>query len=336
MNKKNKIAGLIMILSLTISSGIETKACTRVVYQGPNETIITARSMDWKDEIPANLWIFPRGMERNGEVGTTSVKWTSKYGSVITSSWDIASSDGMNEKGLAGNILWLTESVYPPFEKDKDTPGLAISLWLQYALDNFASVKEAVDAFRKEEFVVVSANIPGTDRFTTLHLSLSDKTGDNAVFEYVEGKLMIHHGMEYTTMTNSPIFEEQIAINAYWKGIPGTIMLPGTNRAADRFVRASYYIDAIPKTDDIRVALPSVFSVIRNSSVPFGISSPTEPNISSTRWRTVSDHKNLVYYFENVLNPNVVWVDFSNIDFSENGKVKKLSLAKMINWNYIH
>ncbi len=311
---------------------IETHACTRVVYQGPNETIITARSMDWKDEIPANLWIFPRGMERNGEVGTSSVRWTSQYGSVITSSWDIASSDGMNEKGLAGNVLWLTESVYPPFEKDQDQPGLAISLWLQYALDNFATVEEAVAAFRKEEFVVVSANIPGTDRYTTLHLSLSDKTGDNAIFEYIDGKLVIHHGRDYTTMTNSPIFSDQLAINTYWRDIPGTIMLPGTNRAADRFVRASYYINAIPRTDDIRVAVPSVFSVIRNCSVPFGISSPTEPNISSTRWRTVSDHKNLVYYFENVLNPNVVWVDFSNIDFSENASVKKLSLSKHENY----
>ena len=333
MNKKIKITGLMMVLGLIIGSALESLACTRVVYQGPNETIITARSMDWKDEIPANLWIFPRGMERNGEVGTTSVEWKSKYGSVITSSFDIATSDGMNEMGLVGNVLWLTESVYPEFEKDKDKPGLAISLWLQYALDNFASVEEAVDAFRKEEFVVVSANIPGTDRFTTLHLSLSDKTGDNAIFEYIDGELMIHHGMAYTTMTNSPRFEEQLAINTYWKGIPGTIMLPGTNRAADRFVRASYYIDAIPKTDDIRVAIPSVFSVIRNCSVPFGISSETEPNISSTRWRTVSDHKNLVYYFENVLNPNVVWVDFSNIDFSENANVKKLSLASHENYS---
>ena len=133
-------------------------------------------------------------------------------------------------------------------------------------------------------------------------------------------------------MTNSPIFDQQLAINAYWKGIPGTIMLPGTNRAADRFVRASYYIDAIPKTDNTRTALASVFGVIRNCSVPLGISSETEPNISSTRWRTVADQKNLVYYFDNVLNPNVIWVEFSKIDFSEKGEIKKLSLAN--NENY--
>lgn len=323
------IGTLILCLFFSIS---EIIACTRVVYKGPNGTIITARSMDWKDDIPANLWVFPRGIERNGEVGTASVNWKSKYGSVITSSWDIASSDGMNEKGLVGNLLWLVESTYPQFKKDTNVPGISISLWLQYVLDNFSTVSEAVDALRKEEFVVVSSNIPGTDKFTTVHLSISDKTGDNAIFEYIDGKLQIHHDASYVVMTNSPIFEEQLSINSYWKGIPGTVMLPGTNRAADRFVRASYYIDAIPKTDNLKVAIPSVFGVIRNCSVPLGISSPTEPNISSTRWRTVADQKNLIYYFDNVVNPNVVWVEFSKLDFSETAKVKKLSLDN--NENY--
>jgi penicillin V acylase-like amidase (Ntn superfamily) len=324
---------LVALLLCAIFTTHQAVACTRVVYIGPNRTIITARSMDWKSDIPANLWIFPRGMDHNGEVGTTSIKWKSKYGSVVTSSWDIASSDGMNEKGLVGNLLWLVESTYPKFEKDKDKPGLAISLWLQYVLDNYATVDEAVTALSKEEFVVASSHIPGTDIFATVHLSISDKTGDNAIFEYIGGKLVIHHDKSYVTMTNSPIFDEQLAINSYWKNIPGTIMLPGTNRAADRFVRASYYINAIPKTDNTRVAIPSVFSVIRNCSVPLGISSPTEPNISSTRWRTVADQKNLVYYFDNVLNPNVVWVEFSKIDFSEKGKVRKLSLDNNENYS---
>lgn len=80
--------------------------------------------------------------------------------------------------------------------------------------------------------------------------------------KYINGKLVIHHDPSYTVMTNSPVFEQQLALNKYWQGIPGTIMLPGTNRAADRFVHASYYINAIPQTDDERVAVASVFSVI--------------------------------------------------------------------------
>lgn len=334
MKKQNSIEKLLLVSATIFFLNIQTgNTCTRVVYKGNNNLIITARSMDWKTDIPANLWILPRGIERNGEVGTSSMKWKAKYGSVITSSWDIASSDGMNEKGLVGNMLWLVESQYPDFTKDGAQKGLALSLWLQYALDNFASVNEAVKAFGKNEFVVVSSTIPGTNIFATVHLSLSDATGDNAIFEYINGKLNIHHNAEYVTMTNSPIFEEQLAINTYWKNIPGTTMLPGTNRAADRFVRAFYYIHAIPKTDNVRVATASVFSVIRNCSVPLGISSETEPNISSTRWRTVADQKNLIYYFDNVLNPNVVWVDFNKIDLTEKGKVKKLSLESNENYS---
>ena len=36
-------------------------------------------------------------------------------------------------------------------------------------------------------------------------------------------------------MTNSPKYDQQLALNEYWKQIGGTVMLPGTNRAADRF-----------------------------------------------------------------------------------------------------
>lgn len=298
--------------------------CTRVVYKGPESTIVTARSMDWKTEIPANLWLFPRGMQRHGMVGPRSVTWTSRYGSVIASAFDIASADGMNEAGLVANLLWLVESKYPDY--DGSQPGLSIAAWAQYVLDNFATVAEAVDALRTEPFVVVSANIPGTEIFGTIHLSISDAQGDNAIFEYVDGKLVVHHSTAYTVMTNSPIFEKQLALNEYWEQIGGTIMLPGTNRASDRFVRASFYIKAIPQTSDRRVAVASVFSVIRNASVPFGISSETEPNISSTRWRSVSDQKHLVYFFETVLTPNTFWVNLADADLSEGAPVKRLSL----------
>lgn len=312
------VASLILLVSFV------SQACTRAVYHGEEQLVITARTMDWRDEIPANIWIFPRGMHRHGSVGDNSVTWTSSYGSVVTSAFDIASTDGMNEKGLVANLLWLAEARYPEYKGQ--TKGLSVAAWVQYVLDNFATVSEAVDALGGESFVIVSADIPGTQRFATLHLSVSDATGDSAIFEYIDGKLVIHHGKQYQVMTNSPIFEQQLALNQYWQQIGGLTMLPGTNRAADRFVRASFYIDAIPKTDNPRIAVASAFSVIRNVSVPFGISSETEPNISSTRWRSVSDHKNLVYYFETTLTPNTFWVDMKGIDFDEEKKTKKLAI----------
>ena len=300
-------------------------ACSRVVYQGPKGTIITARSMDWNEDMKTNLWIFPSGLERNGEAGPNSFKWTSTFGSVIATAYDCSSSDGMNEKGLVANLLWLAESEYEAWDQKK--AGLSIAAWVQYVLDSYATVDEAVLGLSKQEFVVVTGETPGRNSLATLHLAISDPTGDNAIFEYIGGKLVIHHNRSYQVMTNSPIFEKQLALNEYWKTIGGTVMLPGTNRAADRFVRASFYINAIPQTDNAPVAVASVFSVIRNVSVPYGISTPGQPNISSTRWRTVADHKNKIYFFESALTPNTFWVEFKDIDFSKTGKVKKLSIS---------
>jgi choloylglycine hydrolase len=266
-------------------------------------------------------------MHRNGEAGPHSIEWTSQYGSVIATGYDISTTDGMNEKGLVANALWLVESVYPPHESGK--AGLALSAWAQYVLDNFATVDEAVKALEQEPFVLVTDKVPGQDRLATLHFSISDATGDSAIVEYLNGKQVIHHGKQFQVMTNSPTYDEQLALNEYWKQIGGTVMLPGTNRSADRFARASFYINAIPKSDERTIAVAMAFSVIRNASVPYGISTPDQPNISSTRWRTVSDQKHLVYYFESALSPNTFWVDLHDIDFSEaNGKVMKLDLGR--------
>lgn len=314
------------VLSLLLVCGMGAWACTRVVFLGSGDEVVTARSMDWKSDVLTNLWIFPRGMKRSGEAGPNSVQWTSKYGSVIATGYDICTTDGMNEKGLVANLLWLVESEYPKPRTDK--PSMAISIWTQYVLDNFATVDDAVNALESEPFEVVTANVPGEERLATLHLAISDATGDSAIFEWIKGKQVIHHGRQYQVMTNSPIFEQQLALDAYWQGIGGTVMLPGTNRSADRFVRASFYINAIPKDEPPDVTVASVFSVIRNVSVPYGITTPGEPNISSTRWRTVSDQKRKIYYFESARTPNVFWVDMKKVDFSaETGKVLKLNLG---------
>lgn len=131
--------------------------------------------------------------------------------------------------------------------KNSNKPLLSIAAWAQYVLDNFATVDEAVKALENEPYTIVTDSVPGESRLTTLHLSISDKTGDSAIIEYIGGKQVIHHSRSYQIMTNSPTFDKQLALAEYWKQIGGTVMLPGTNRASDRFARASFYINAIPK-----------------------------------------------------------------------------------------
>ncbi|WP_017348633.1 linear amide C-N hydrolase [Pantoea sp. A4] len=320
---KAKLTASALAVSLLIPT---VNACTRLVYLGADHQVITARSMDWKTDVGTNLWIFPRGMQRSGEAGANSLHWTSKYGSVIATGYDISTTDGMNEVGLVANVLWLVESQYPEYGDNK--PGLTIAAWAQYVLDNFSTVQQAVDALRQQPFTIVTDNVPGEERLATLHLAISDASGDSAIVEYIDGKQVIHHSRSYQVMTNSPTFDKQLAMEEYWKEVGGTVMLPGTNRAADRFARASFYVNAIPKTESAVEAVASTFSVIRNVSVPYGISTPDQPNISSTRWRTVADQKRRLYFFESALTPNVFWTDLNKIDFSAaTGKVMKLDLG---------
>ncbi len=326
-SRKNSFAAFCAAVLASASILVPSaEACTRFVYHGAGDEVITARSMDWKTDVGTNLWVFPRGMQRSGEAGPNSTQWTSKYGSVIASGYDISTTDGMNEAGLVANVLWLVESSYPDY--DGKTPGLSIAAWAQYVLDNFATVQDAVDALEKQPFTLVTDNVPGEKRLATLHLSLSDASGDSAIIEYIDGKQVIHHSRAYQVMTNSPIFEKQLAMEEYWKQIGGTVMLPGTNRASDRFARAMFYVNAIPKSTNEVESIASVFSVIRNVSVPYGITTPEEPNISSTRWRTVADQKRKLYFFESALTPNVFWVDLTELDFSEKtGRVMTLDLG---------
>ena len=298
---KKKLTGVALVLAAVSLMGIQPAgACTRAVYLGPDRMVVTGRTMDWKEDIMSNIYVFPRGMQRAGHNKEKTVNWTSKYGSVIATGYDIGTCDGMNEKGLVASLLFLPESVY---SLPGDTrPAMGISIWTQYVLDNFATVREAVDEMKKETFRIDAPRMPNGGPESTLHMAITDETGNTAVIEYLDGKLSIHEG--------------------------GLQMLPGTNRSSDRFVRASFYIHAIPQTADAKIAVPSVLSVMRNVSVPFGINTPEKPHISSTRWRSVSDQKNKVYYFESTLTPNLFWLDLKKIDFSPKAGVKKLSLTK--------
>lgn len=327
------LAALAGMLASTAAPVAE--ACTRAVYLGSDGVVVTGRSMDWSEDMRTNLWAFPAGMERNGAAGANTPRWVSKYGSVTASGYDVGTADGMNEKGLVANLLYLAESEYA---KPNGKPALSISLWAQYVLDNFATVSEVVDALSREPFVVVTSVLPN-GRAAQLHLAVSDASGDSAIFEYLGGKLVIHHGRQYQVMTNSPSYDQQLALNAYWEDVGGTVFLPGTFRAADRFARASFLIKALPSKAEpaIITAVPdqsydnqsvgSVASVMRAVSVPLGFITPGEPNIASTLWRTVSNQKQKVYFFDSATSPNTFWVPLADLDLKAGAPAKKLELT---------
>jgi choloylglycine hydrolase len=67
--------------------------------------------------------------------------------------------------------------------------------------------------------------------------------------------------------------------------------------------------------------------VQRAVSVPLGITTPDQPNISSTIWRTVADQTNLIYYFDSATRPNTFWIKLDKVDLKPGAPVKKLTIA---------
>ena len=307
--------------------GIDADACSRVVHHSKDgKIVVTGRSLDWFEDIDSNLWLFPAGMKRDGAAGKNSHEWTSKYGSVIAAAFDVATTDGLNEKGLAVNMLYLGEADFG--KRDASRPGVSWSTYTQYLLDSYATVEEAVAGEKAEKIQIVTSPLPGSvSKPPTLHFSLSDASGDSAIFQWLKGKLVVHHSKQYKVMTNSPTYDEQLALNKYWETVGGDAMLPGTRRASDRFVRASFYESKLPDPKTARNAVANVMSVIRNVSSPLGEADPNAPNISATIWRTVADNTNRVYYFESTSSPSMVWVKLDSADLKKGAAVKRLKLG---------
>lgn len=48
--------------------------CTRATYLGPEATVITTRTLDWLAPMGTNLWVYPRGLQRDGAAGPDSLQ----------------------------------------------------------------------------------------------------------------------------------------------------------------------------------------------------------------------------------------------------------------------
>ena len=126
----SKLAAGALSAVIAVAPAIDAAvACTRTLYVGEDNTVITGRNMDWQEDMSSNLWVFPAGIKRDGAAGPKSIQWTSRYGSVIVSGYEAGSADGLNEKGLVANLLYLAEADYG--KPNETRPSLSIAAWPQ-------------------------------------------------------------------------------------------------------------------------------------------------------------------------------------------------------------
>ena len=316
------------VVAIGLVSTSSALPCTRVLWSAGDGQVFVGRTQDWTEKANSAFRVYPRGIERTGAVAENPHKWTSKYGSLVITGYDLATHEGVNEKGLSAQILYLAgESDYG--KRDPKLQGIGVTQWVQYFLDNYATVAEAVEAQKTFAFQIDSLILP--NGFPTLvHMSLSDKSGDSAVIEYIGGKPKVYHDKRFTVMTNEPTYDKQIENLKQYRTFGGDKPLPGERTPTDRFVRAAYYVNGLPQPANRDEGAAFMFSVIRNVSVPFGKADPEKPNVSSTIFRTVMDLTGGRYYFESTYAPNVVWIEYSKLDFSKGMPEMELQVEKKI------
>jgi choloylglycine hydrolase len=302
-------------------------SCSRVLWSA-NGHVYVGRTQDWTEKASTSFRVYPRGISRVGAVAKNPHKWVSKYGSVVLSIYDIGTHEGVNEKGLSAHVLYLAGDC--DFGKrDPNIKGIGVAQWAQYFLDNFANVDEAVAAQKASNLQIEPLILP--NGFPTLvHISLEDKLGNSAIIEFIGGKAQIYTDRRYTVMTNEPTYDQQIANLEQYRSFGGDKPLPGERTPLDRFVRATYYANNLPQPTTAAEGVAYIFSVIRNVSVPFGKPDPKKPNVSSTIFRSVIDLTAGRYYFESTFAPNVVWIDYSKLDFSKGLPEKELKVEEKI------
>lgn len=61
-----------MLAGVSLSAG-KSEACTRILYETANQEYFVGRNMDWFEDTMTDLWVFPRGMARDGAVAENPV-----------------------------------------------------------------------------------------------------------------------------------------------------------------------------------------------------------------------------------------------------------------------
>lgn len=279
------------------------RVCTRIFWNDNPIAKTVARCMDWAVSDEPELWYVPAGTERSGDAGPGSHSWVSRYANVAVSMWGMGTVDGLNSAGLAAHALYL-DPTDVSFPEEDARPAVAHTMWVQYLLDNFATVAEAIAAI--DDIRIVAPLLRG-ETFG-VHIALEDSSGDSAIIEPLDGRMVVHHGPEFTVMANSPTLDQQLDNLSRYRPFGGELPPPGDITSPDRFVRAAYFLHYLPEPQDINEAVAGVFQLISNVSVPYG-APYADGGVYPTWWRAGADLTNRTYYFGSTRSPGIFWID---------------------------
>ena len=301
---RNKLLGTILLLTVlligcsqpgTSPPSAPYRACTSFCLDTSDGCVFGANQ---DNSIDAGLlFVNKRRVVKSGWQPSTTgeyARWTSKYGSVTIDfvGYQMAWA-GMNEAGLMISTMALDKTENPAPDA---RPPLASPFWAQYQLDNHSTI---------EELIASDSRVRIAD--TVDHYLVSDRTGNCATIEFLEGKMVYHTGesLPVKVLANST-YQESVKAWQEGEGAPRTSSLRRFAQAADRMKRFE------PTTAE--------------SAVDYAFDTLADVALDINAWRIVFDPVNLRVHFRTNRNPQRRYVEFSKLDFSGRTPVMMLDV----------
>lgn len=244
---------LVVILCIICLTSNVAYPCSAVVLKDDNRFIL-AKNFDWTYRdgvIMKNV----RGASKmayfthSGQQAT----WTSTYGSVtFNQNGKDMPYGGMNEKGLAVEMLWFE---YTRFNINDDKQYLNELEWIQYQLDQHATIQEVIDHLDDLKVYPLKGKI---------HYILADASGESIIIEYLSGKPVVFRKDANTcqAITNTAV----VLAEPYKDQISG--IRKRTTSSIYRYHQLEQQIAKIPNQREISV--PFAFETLKKVTIPKG------------------------------------------------------------------
>ena len=285
----------LLIISFALLAGLGgSQACT-TFFISKNGQLAFGRNYDWITDagyITKNNRGLLKTSFKNPEGST--IKWVSRYGSLTFNQYGKEfPTGGMNEKGLVVELMWLDGSQY---QKVDERPTVNVLQWIQYQLDNCATVDEVIAT---DKLLRIDASNP------PLHYLVADASGKAATVEFLNGKLVVHKGndLPIPVLTNTDYASSTKAVKA--SGIlEGNTSTTFNDNSLQRFAKACSMVNEFKQNDSKQSLIDFSFDVLKNVAQP-----------GWTKWSIVYDVSNKTVYFKTAMFTSVKSVAFSDFDF---------------------
>ena len=262
-------------------------------------------------DIPGLVFINKRGVFKTGRSwselihrdrrGPSDAAWISRYGSVTFNTFGKDLPDGgMNEAGV---YVWEMGLGNPAmaYPKDAGLPKLNQMQWMQYILDNAATLDEAIACAKAFE-------IDGWG----WHFFLGDRDGHCAVIDFLDGRVVLHRGeeMPVPSLFNAP-YDREIAQSRYFRGFGGQFEADLADKRVPRYVKTGVMLRAY---DGQAGALDYTFQILDRLFVS-----------EVADWSVVFDARRRLVHFKTSRHPAVKRFAIDDFDFSNAGPALEMS-----------